>query len=183
MRIVVRTGIDDRDVAAADDVADGTLEGERAGIIGDQRPHPWRHVSRMAGNEVEYLIVGDVVAHAGHGRAPPLRTQVLEKDGAPVPGSPGLQAISFDTSREVEIALTSLQTTGQNPSPSIQHRFRRGSRLSRRVWSLRRRSVTILRAAVRIIAKTASGCGSQPPASLRRDNRVRRRPAHHARAA
>jgi hypothetical protein len=38
---------------------------------------------------------------------------IFEKDGAPVPGSPGLQAISFNTSCEIEIAETIMQTAGQ----------------------------------------------------------------------
>jgi hypothetical protein len=36
-----------------------------------------------------------------------------EKDGAPVPGSPGLQAISFNTSCEIEIARIVMQGAGQ----------------------------------------------------------------------
>jgi hypothetical protein len=36
-----------------------------------------------------------------------------KKDGAPVPGSPGLQAISFNTSCEIEIASTPMQAAGQ----------------------------------------------------------------------
>ena len=43
MGVVVRPGIDDRDLAAADDVAHRALEGERAGIVGDDaraRPAP-----------------------------------------------------------------------------------------------------------------------------------------------
>jgi hypothetical protein len=36
-----------------------------------------------------------------------------KKDGAPVPGSPGLQAISFNTSCEIEIAVTVMQGAGQ----------------------------------------------------------------------
>ena len=36
-----------------------------------------------------------------------------KKDGAPVPGSPGLQAISFNTSCEIEIAQRIMQTAGQ----------------------------------------------------------------------
>src|SRR5208282_5243033 len=36
-----------------------------------------------------------------------------KKDGAPVPGSPGLQAISFNTSCETEIADIAMQAAGQ----------------------------------------------------------------------
>jgi hypothetical protein len=38
---------------------------------------------------------------------------VHKKDGAPVPGSPGLQAISFNTSCEIEIAQKVMQAAGQ----------------------------------------------------------------------
>src|SRR5262249_54467115 len=38
---------------------------------------------------------------------------IPKKDGAPVPGSPGLQAISFNTSCEIEIAPWLMQGAGQ----------------------------------------------------------------------
>src|SRR5262249_48903341 len=38
---------------------------------------------------------------------------IPKKDGAPVPGSPGLQAISFNTSCEIEIARNVMQRAGQ----------------------------------------------------------------------
>jgi hypothetical protein len=38
---------------------------------------------------------------------------LIKKDGAPVPGSPGLQAISFNTSCEIEIAQRVMQVAGQ----------------------------------------------------------------------
>ena len=42
-----------------------------------------------------------------------------EKDGAPVPGSPGLQAISFNTSCEIEIAHKPMQSAGQLPAGAL----------------------------------------------------------------
>src|SRR4029453_12076781 len=39
MRLVVRTGIDDRDVALAYDVADRAGEGERARVVAENAPH------------------------------------------------------------------------------------------------------------------------------------------------
>jgi hypothetical protein len=41
------------------------------------------------------------------------RCRSPKKDGAPVPGSPGLQAISFNTSCEIEIARNLMQAAGQ----------------------------------------------------------------------
>ena len=46
MGVVVGAGIEDRDLAAADDVAHRTLEGERARIIGDDGAHARRHLAR-----------------------------------------------------------------------------------------------------------------------------------------
>ncbi len=43
-----------------------------------------------------------------------------KKDGAPVPGSPGPQAISFNTSCEIEIAHTIMQTAGQVRQSPLQ---------------------------------------------------------------
>ena len=41
------------------------------------------------------------------------RCRSPKKDGAPVPGSPGLQAISFNTSCKIEIARNLMQAAGQ----------------------------------------------------------------------
>ena len=46
MGVVVRAGIEDRDFAAADDVADRAFEGERARIVGDHGPHAGRDFGR-----------------------------------------------------------------------------------------------------------------------------------------
>ena len=64
MRIVVGAGIEDRDFAAADDVTHRALEGERAGIVGDQRAHARRDLFGLAGHEIEGLVERNVVAHA-----------------------------------------------------------------------------------------------------------------------
>ena len=48
MRVVIGAGVEDRDLAAADDVADRALIGERAGIVGDDGAHARRHLLRLA---------------------------------------------------------------------------------------------------------------------------------------
>ena len=63
MGIVVGAGIEDRDFAAADDVAHRALERERSGIIGDHRADLRRNLAYPVGLKVECLIEGDVVAH------------------------------------------------------------------------------------------------------------------------
>ena len=57
MGVVVGTGIDDRHLAAADDVADRAFEGERARIIGDHRAHARRYFLGAAGHEIEGFVV------------------------------------------------------------------------------------------------------------------------------
>ena len=69
VRGVVRAGIEDRDLAAADDIADRALEGERPGIVGDDRAHAGRDLLRPAGHEVKDFVVLDVLAHAHGGWA------------------------------------------------------------------------------------------------------------------
>ena len=64
MRLVERTGIDDRDVAAADDIGQGPLEREWTRIIGEQPPHAGCDLLHGIGRKVETLIEGNVVAHA-----------------------------------------------------------------------------------------------------------------------
>src|ERR1700720_3651116 len=64
MGVVVGAGIEDRHLATADDVADGTLEGERTGIVGGDRTHQWRHLFHRVGLEIERLVERDVVGHA-----------------------------------------------------------------------------------------------------------------------
>ena len=67
MRRVVRTGIDDRHLAAADDIAQRPLEGERPRIVREDPPHSGYHLVDGAGREVENPIEGDCVGHAGLG--------------------------------------------------------------------------------------------------------------------
>ena len=64
VRLVERTGIDDRNVALADDVGQGPLERERARIVGEHPAHPGRDLIDDVGRKVEALIEGNVVAHA-----------------------------------------------------------------------------------------------------------------------
>ena len=52
----VRAGIDDRDPAAADDVAAGAGEGERAGIAGDEPAHQRAHRDARAGADREIEV-------------------------------------------------------------------------------------------------------------------------------
>src|SRR5580658_4381229 len=123
MGVVVRPGIEDRHVAAADDVADRALERERARIVGGHRAHQRRHLFHPVGLEIERLVERDVIGHAHTllRRAAMMctaRTRRASKgyDGLgeawgvqkimepPVPGSPGAPATSFNTTSETEIA-------------------------------------------------------------------------------
>ncbi len=63
MALVGGTGIDDGDVAAADDVADRALEGERARVVAHDAAHAGHHLVHRFGGEIELLVEGDVVAH------------------------------------------------------------------------------------------------------------------------
>ena len=53
MRLVVRPGIDDRDLALAHDVADRAGEGERARIVAENPPHAGAGFIDDAGLEAE----------------------------------------------------------------------------------------------------------------------------------
>ena len=61
---IVRPWIDDCDLAAADDVTDRALEGERTWIIAQEPAHAGRNLLHAAGREVEAPVEGDVVGHA-----------------------------------------------------------------------------------------------------------------------
>ena len=63
--VVFGTGVDDRDLAAADNVTNRSFEGERPGIVGDNGAHARCHLFDPARDKIEALVVGDVVAHAG----------------------------------------------------------------------------------------------------------------------
>src|ERR1700683_3977027 len=64
MRIIVGSGIEDRDLAATDDVTHRALVGERSGIVGDQRAYARRHLFGVAGHKIEALVERNFVAHA-----------------------------------------------------------------------------------------------------------------------
>ena len=63
MRLVERTGIDDRDLTAADDIGHGPLEREWSGIIGEQPPHTRHHLVHRFGGQVEAPVKRDFGAH------------------------------------------------------------------------------------------------------------------------
>jgi hypothetical protein len=63
MRGIVGTGIDNRHLVAADDVADRAFESEWAWIVGGDRPHAGRYLLDLIGCEVKTFIEGDVVVH------------------------------------------------------------------------------------------------------------------------
>ena len=73
-------GIDDRDLAAADDVAQRALEGERARIVAQDAPHAGHDLLDHAGREVEGSVEGDVVGHGSWDyavvRGPSYRTKL-----------------------------------------------------------------------------------------------------------
>jgi hypothetical protein len=56
-------GIDDRDPAATDDIAQRSPEGEGTGIVGEDAPHPWRDFIDHAGRKVENLVERNLVGH------------------------------------------------------------------------------------------------------------------------
>ena len=58
MGVVVGTRIEDRDFAAADDVAHRALEGERPGIVGDHGAHARRNLPHPVGLEIEWTGMG-----------------------------------------------------------------------------------------------------------------------------
>jgi hypothetical protein len=62
--VIRRAGIDDGDLSAPDDVAHGTLERERAGIIRQQPAHARDDVLDHTGSKVESFVEADVVLHA-----------------------------------------------------------------------------------------------------------------------
>ena len=63
--LVGRAGIDDGDLAAADDVAHRALEGERPRIIGHHAPDAGHRLVHRVGDEIEIFVEGDVVGHGG----------------------------------------------------------------------------------------------------------------------
>ena len=63
VRLVERPGIDDRDLAAADDVGHRSFEREWSGIVGEYPPHARRGLRHGFGRQVEAPVEGNVVAH------------------------------------------------------------------------------------------------------------------------
>ena len=66
MFLAVGTGIDDRDLAVAYDVAHRAGEGERARIVGENAPHAGNDLLGHAGLQRKIAVEGDVVV-VGHG--------------------------------------------------------------------------------------------------------------------
>ena len=62
--LVGRAGIDDGDLAAADDVAHRALEGERPRIVGHHAADAGHRLVHRVGGEIEIFVEGDVVGHA-----------------------------------------------------------------------------------------------------------------------
>src|SRR5437764_5040795 len=60
---IVGSGIDDRDLAASDDVTHCPFEGERTRIVGDDTAHTRRKLFGAAGSELEYSVIWNVVGH------------------------------------------------------------------------------------------------------------------------
>src|SRR5581483_10267578 len=65
MRLAIGTGIDDRDLALPEDVADGPGESERARIIAEHAAHARPRLFDDAGLEREVAIEGNVVVSHG----------------------------------------------------------------------------------------------------------------------
>src|SRR5581483_3567257 len=63
MRGIVGTRIDDRDLAAAEDVADRPLEGKGTRVVGHDPPHARHGLVHHARREIESLVEGNVVGH------------------------------------------------------------------------------------------------------------------------
>ena len=58
-------GIDDRDLALADDIGAGALEGERAGVLRDDAADSRRHRFEPAVFEGDLVAKGNVDSHGG----------------------------------------------------------------------------------------------------------------------
>ncbi len=67
MRLAVRTGIDDRDLAASDDVTHRACEGERRGIVAQHAANAGHDLFGDAGFQRKIAIERDVVFGVGHG--------------------------------------------------------------------------------------------------------------------
>src|SRR6185312_16579684 len=58
-----RSGIDDRDFAAPDDVSQGAGEGEWARVVGEDAPNTRDNLLDLAGLEIEFFVKGNVAGH------------------------------------------------------------------------------------------------------------------------
>ena len=63
MPVVVRTGIDNRDAPASEDVTHGPFECERAGVVGHNPPDTGCCLLNLARLEIETLVESNVVGH------------------------------------------------------------------------------------------------------------------------
>ena len=63
MRLIERTGIDDRDPPAPDDIGHRAFEGERARVVAQDAAHAGRYLVHLVRCEVEAPVEGNVVAH------------------------------------------------------------------------------------------------------------------------
>ncbi len=61
MVLLVRAGIDDRDLPVADDIGAGAGEGHRAGVAGDHPPNQRRKSDELARLDREGAVEGDVL--------------------------------------------------------------------------------------------------------------------------
>ena len=67
VRLVERTGIDDGDLTATDNIGDRPSERERTRIVGKQPANPGRDLFHLAGRKTEAFVERNVITHArGH---------------------------------------------------------------------------------------------------------------------
>src|SRR5262245_60024256 len=62
--LVIGPGVDDRHRVVSDDVAHGSLEGERARIVREHAAYAERDLVHATGHEIQSLVEGNVVGHA-----------------------------------------------------------------------------------------------------------------------
>src|SRR5438105_2950306 len=61
---IIRARIDDRYIAASNDVSDSPLEGERPWIVGHDPAHLGHRLVHHIGREIEILVEWNIVVHA-----------------------------------------------------------------------------------------------------------------------
>jgi hypothetical protein len=79
---VRRPGVNDRDLAASDDVGAGSLECERARISGHDAPHERAYLNDPSGFRREVEVEREIVSHGSLGADP--ATRVLRGEIAAV---------------------------------------------------------------------------------------------------